>query len=109
MTGSSETKQPAPRARVATIQIGNTDNRLSQKEWSEFAMRAREAIQRTVHRVHFSGGADWDAPRQNACWVCEVLPDQLPGLKAALRRLCVEHRQESIALSVGEPEFITAE
>jgi hypothetical protein len=91
---------------TVTVQIGNGDNKLSQGEWSKFVGEMRQIIQRHVRQIHFQGGSDWDAPWQNACWVGEVSPEQMPALKAAITRRRIPFKQDAAAISVGEAKFI---
>lgn len=89
-----------------TVQIGNSDNKLTQNEWAHFVAATRTAISDYAYRIHFQGGSDWDAPWQNACWVCEVSPafkDQL------IQKLCQTknaYHQESIALTWGDTDLL---
>jgi hypothetical protein len=86
---------------TAVIQIGNTDNKLTQGEWAHFAEYMRGAISENVYRVHFSGGSDWDAPWQNACWVCEVRENQIDPLTAAVKACREQWKQDSAAITWG--------
>jgi hypothetical protein len=91
------------------IQIGNSDNKLSQGEWAHFCAGAHLAISENVHQIHFKGGSDWDAPWQNACWACELGNNSLDDLKAGLAMLCRQFNQDSIAITCGETEFVTGD
>jgi hypothetical protein len=86
-----------------SIQIGNTDNCLTQQEWSEFCRRLREICE-TAGKVHFSGGASTDAPWQNYCLCLSTeLPECLASDVMALRRT---YRQDSVAWLQGDAMFI---
>lgn len=91
---------------TVTIQIGNSDNKLTQGEWAHFCEYIRGAISQNVYRIYFQGGSDWDAPWQNACWVCEVSPDQVEKLKQELTRWRTAFKQDSVAITFGETEFV---
>ncbi len=91
---------------TAVIQIGNSDNKLSQQDWAHFVASMRSAIERTVYRVHFHGGSDWDAPWQNACWVCEVRSHQIQSLRDVVAKVRSQYQQDSAAVVLGETEFI---
>lgn len=52
-----------------TIQIGNSDNKLSQMEWSAFIKDVVEVVESLASVVHFYGTSLGDAPWQNAAWV----------------------------------------
>ena len=91
---------------TVVIQIGNSDNKLTQNDWAHFVASIRDEISRSVYRIHFQGGSDWDAPWQNACWVCEVRPEQVEPLREAILKTRMQYKQESIAFLVGKTEFI---
>lgn len=88
--------------KTVVIQIGNSDNKLTQNEWSHYAEYMRSAIAANVFRCHFSGGSDWDAPWQNACWVCEVDDKQSTGLIEAVKKCRQQFKQDSAAVTIGE-------
>ena len=91
---------------TATIQISNSDNKLSQDRWSAFCKEMRSAIAEHAAQIFFEGGSKWDAPQQNACWVCEVPEDQVETLKAAVSKSRERFEQDSAAITIGEPKFI---
>ena len=91
---------------TAVIQIGNSDNKLTQNEWAHFAESMRQGIARFVHRIHFQGGSDWDAPWQNACWVCEVPTHHIDGLKQVVAKCRESYNQDSAAITFGTTEFV---
>ena len=89
---------------TVTILIGNSDDGLTQKEWSEFYRNAEDII-RDSGSVQFSGPSVGAAPWQNACWVV-VLDTPLDRLRKWLVVLAQRWRQDSIAIVVGETEFV---
>lgn len=91
---------------TVTIQIGNSDNKLSQREWSDYAGRMRLTISRNVDLVHFSGGSDWDSPWQNACWVCEVETAMIESLKKQIAHCRKNFNQDSVAVTYGETVMV---
>ena len=89
------------------IQIGNSDNKLTQNQWAHFAAGVHLAVSSHCRQIHFKGGSDWDAPWQNACWVCVPVSEESANL--LLNDLVLEaarNQQESIAVTVGETEFV---
>lgn len=92
--------------RTVTIQIGNSDNKLSQEVWSNFVDDVRCGIESIVHQVHFGGGSDWDAPWQNACWVCEIDGADTERLKQRLKESRVAFHQDSVAITFGDTILI---
>lgn len=91
---------------TVVIQIGNSDDKLSQAEWSEFVSYVRDAVGQYSEQIHFDGGSKIDAPWQNVCFVSEVSPSNQVRLLDHLRRIRAEYRQESVAVTVGETEFV---
>jgi hypothetical protein len=83
---------------IVYISIGNSDDKLTQREWSAFMMRTHLAIQdraTTIHGAWYSPpGVEW----QNACWCAELRSSaRSEQLKDSLRLLAREFRQDSIA------------
>ena len=91
---------------TVTIQIGNTDNKLTQQEWSCYVEDLDTALNSIpgLNRHFFGGSINW-APWQNACWVIET--SLAPGdLESVLRSIRRKYRQESVAVTYGETQFI---
>jgi hypothetical protein len=90
-----------------TIQVGNTDNKLTQQEWSEFVKSVD--VQMGQHPVHFRGGSSPDAPWQNYCWVIGVTAKffRPEDFRNILRHLAKKYKQDSIAYTTGETEFLS--
>ncbi len=91
----------------AYIGIGNTDNKLTQQEWSSFICDVETVLEgMPLHGAWFSRP---DAPWQNACWLMDISqnsPVYIEDLKARLVRLADRYRQDSIAWAVAETEFL---
>ena len=90
---------------TAVIQIGNSDDKLSQFEWSEFCADLGH-IADGSEEIHYMGGSPSNAPWQNACWVISISTAALPDLRANLAGMAKDYGQESIALTVGDTEFV---
>lgn len=88
------------------IGIGNTDNKLTQQEWSAF-VDGIDGIAKFAGKVHFMGGSPNWMPWQNATWILEVWNNDLPILRKLLAEEAKRYRQDTIYLLAGEPEFIT--
>lgn len=56
------------------IQVGNSDDRLTQEEWARFLMELRDLLQRGGIQIHGEWYAKPDVPWQNANWSVEILP-----------------------------------
>lgn len=89
-----------------TIQIGNTDNKLTQQKWSQFIKSINEQLLHHAINVHFAGGSNYDQQWQNACWVIEISPEIEPGLKLSLSLLKLHFDQHSIAYTIGATQLL---
>lgn len=88
------------------VQIGNSDNRLGQREWSEFIDALGNLLVAHASNIHFLGYSNPIAKWQNACVVFELREGMEMSLTAELSDLASDFRQDSIALTVGMTEFI---
>lgn len=89
-----------------TLQIGNSDDRLSQREWHDYVEAVRAVLEVNHVQVHFFGAPPNWTPWQNAAWVFVIEREQIPDLQAALIEIRVEFRQDSFAWSEGETAFL---
>jgi predicted P-loop ATPase len=95
-----------------TIQIGNSDDKLTQKEWAEFVQRMDGHIHYYANDIHFFGGSENYAKWQNVCWVITFDENEdYPGLdllsfKSIIQKTREEFRQTSVAWIEGEAQFI---
>lgn len=90
------------------ILIGNSDDKLTQKEWSQYAMDVSLLVQNWASKVHFEGGSASGSEWQNACWVVEWSTADLANLNEELSQLAAHWRQESIAvITGGVTRFVT--
>ena len=90
---------------TVTVQIGNTDDRLSQKVWAAYVREVDRAIQPYAKAVHFFGGSlpfeDW----QNCCWVFESR-DSADELKKWLKKVLEKYGQSSLAWTEGKTRML---
>lgn len=96
-----------------TIQIGNSDDKLTQAHWCSYVRDVENAIKTAFGRkpeVHFTGGSAADKPWQNYCWVFDIpakdLVASLQVARGVLARIAAEFNQDSIAMTVGKTEFV---
>lgn len=86
------------------IQIGNSDDKLSQKEWSEYISDVANVLY-NWSTIHFFGTSIGTAPWQNACWVVE--PNVTAEIQKRLTVIRKTYKQDSIAFTVAtKTEFI---
>ena len=105
---TTENMAEAPRKTV-TVQIGNSDDKLSQREWSDFVGRVHGSIGYFADQIHFSGHSSPNVCWQNAAWVFEieaVEPPLASHLREELAKIRAEFKQESVAWTEGETSFI---
>jgi hypothetical protein len=92
--------------KTITIQIGNTDDKLTQALWAQFFERCNDLIRTLAHRTHFAGCSVGSAPWQNACWVILIADDLAQVLQKRLTELREQFHQDSVAWTEGETVFI---
>lgn len=91
---------------TVTIQIGNTDGKLSHVEWIRFVNLVHKAIADRNLPTHFHGFPPATAPWVNACWVVSVPESERVGLLADLVMIRKAYRQDSVAWTEGTTEFV---
>ncbi len=89
--------------------IGNSDDKLTQAEWSGFTQRFANEVNQHADRVHGVWYSAPDSRYQNACACFEVTEKRAAYLRECLALACRDFRQESIAWAVVQgTEFIAA-
>ena len=96
------------------ISIGNSDDKLTQADWSSFVLDVDRAFEAAVRyegaRVHGRWYSLPTDPWQNACWCAEWANDLahvLEALQRSLIGIARMYRQDSIAWAVARTEFLT--
>lgn len=92
--------------KTVTIQIGNSDDKLSQGRWAEFVDMMDTTIRRESGSVHFMGAPPNWMKWQNAAWVVMVNDNEVQYLKSAVSKVRMLFDQDSAAFTVGETELI---
>lgn len=96
------------------ISVGNSDDKLSQFEWSRYYRAVDDAVSAAGKYVGVQIHGRWASlppePWQNACW-CLAIDDGemefvIEKLRAELLALAEEFRQESIAWAEATVEFL---
>lgn len=98
------------------VSIGNSDDKLSQRQWARFVGKVDQSARHYMPVVHGFWLSASDSPWQNACWCAEVdddvrwsLAERLTEWQAELRMLAREFGQDSIKWDVvDKPEFLKA-
>ena len=82
---------------IVYVSIGNSDDKLSQQEWSRFYGSVSVELSSAARSVHGQWQSLPSSPFQNACWCIEVSNSDAAGLKALLAEIAKEFEQDSIA------------
>lgn len=90
---------------TVVIQVGNTDDKLSQREWSAYIKQVRGVVGSHCGQVHFDGGSSCDSPWQNLCIVAEIYDPDRQALLDNLKRVRRLFNQDSVAVIFGEVIF----
>ena len=81
------------------VTIGNSDDKLSQQQWSQFHRDVDRVIRKWGHVIHGQWVSESTSAYQNACWCFEGLLSEFVRreMTADLRSLAVQYNQDSIA------------
>lgn len=93
--------------KTVCIQIGNSDNKLTQEDWASFVEQTSEAIRLSSWECHFNGSSDTRSKWQNACWVVNIQDEYVFSLKQELRSIAHAFKQDSVAFMIGDVEFLS--
>jgi hypothetical protein len=91
------------------IQIGNSDNKLTQEEWHNFVYEVNDLICTTADKIYFAGGPSNYSLYQNAAWITEyrkISKMRLDIFSSKLKELKEKYKQDSIAWTEGITTFI---
>lgn len=91
---------------TVTVQIGNSDDKLSQKEWSAYVRDVGMCIRTLCPDVHFFGGSPNWLEWQNVAWVFNSTKEDATALYVELVDIRKKYNQESIAWTQGNTAFI---
>ena len=92
--------------KTVIIQAGNSDNKLTQQEWSQFVLKLKGRVASYALRTHFFGGSSTFEPWQNVAMVVEVHHIHVELLKSELAEIRAEYNQDSVAVTVGDTIFV---
>jgi hypothetical protein len=88
------------------IQIGNSDDKLSQREWSEFVSEMDDIVVEVSDTVHFCATSAGNKPWQNACWVFEIPGTSVLRVQDRLKVVSDKHHQDELAWLSGNVQFL---
>ena len=89
------------------LSIGNSDDKLSQREWAQFITRVDAAVFNWNCKIHGKWFSAPDSMWQNANWCLQF--DSEEDMKYAKEEIITirrQYRQDSVAWAVGKVEFI---
>lgn len=99
---------------TAVICIGNSDDKLTQQEWSEYVSDVDKFVDRWRFNVYFRGFPGSAERWQNACWILDArdLVGEPAGmaidvLRQELGVIAKRYKQDSIALILGDSEMVS--
>jgi hypothetical protein len=92
--------------KTTVFQIGNTDNKLRQNEWADFVGTVKTIIAEHAATIYFFGGTENWAAMQRVCWVFDCEEPRLGELKVQLAEARKKFRQDSLAFTNGDTEFV---
>jgi hypothetical protein len=88
------------------VSIGNSDDKLTQAEWSAYAQSVRNLLRLRAREIHGEWYSAADSEYQNACF-CVVLADDTPVIREELAEMRQAWRQDSVAWAeVPVTEFV---
>ncbi|WP_055477593.1 hypothetical protein [Sphaerimonospora mesophila] len=89
------------------VSIGNSDDKLAQREWAAFVNEIDTTVRTHAAEMYghwFSAPA---VPWQNCCWCIGIHQHEVDSLRAALTEIRTAYRQDSVAWApVSETDFI---
>lgn len=85
------------------ISIGNSDDKLSQAEWSRYWGEINKLLDTTATNVYGCWLSEPTSMWQNACWSVEISNSSVVGVKYLLTSIRKRYNQDSIAWSIARP------
>ncbi len=92
--------------KTIVVQIGNSDDKLSQKEWAQFVEAVSYAVNGHTQDLHFNGFSPAQERWQNAAWVAVCDEAQALALGRELVIIRTRFRQDSVALTIGDTKMV---
>lgn len=89
------------------VSIGNSDDKLSQREWVMFCIHLEDAVKAYAREVFFVGYTGPDSSYQSFTITFSATPRSRNDLWHELSSLCSRYHQDSIAVIEGQSWFIS--
>ena len=87
-----------------TVSIGNSDNKLTQKEWNQFVVEMDAALH-VEGKIHFFGASPNYEPWQNVAWILET-DSNLISVEEVVRIIRKRNKQDSAFFLHGLADFV---
>lgn len=88
------------------ISVGNTDNKLTQQEFSNYVKQIDALVETYCTQKHFFGGSNTYDAWQNVTWLCDIEQINLGNLEVHLSFARRYFKQDSIFFLSGVGKFI---
>lgn len=89
------------------VTVGNSDDKLGQRQWANFVRNVDTALRHSVNAtVHGQFYSTPDSPWQNACWSVDLKDEEVANVKARLAKIAFVFNQDTIAWNPSTTEFI---
>lgn len=86
---------------IVYVSIGNSDDRLSQREWALYQIDLQQLLHDAGGLFHGEWYSNPNSIFQNACICMEIADAATPPLKIKLVMLAKKYRQDSIAWAIA--------
>lgn len=93
-------------AKTITILVGNSDNRLTQSDWTRFCRDVTQLVESKSLTKQFAAPSIGWHTFQNACWVITIDETLVAEFKKWITEIRKHYLQDSVAIVVGDTEFI---
>jgi phosphoserine aminotransferase len=93
---------------TTVLLIGNSDDKLTQFEWSNFYDEIKNCINNYSITIHFNGYSNSVSMYQNACFVFNISSDTeyINKFIEDIKKIKIKYKQNYIVIIRNETEFI---
>jgi hypothetical protein len=92
--------------KTITICICNSDNKLTQKDWSDFCSVTDSVVKHFCSELYFVGFSNPAEKLQNASWVFSLKEESILKLQKRISEVRKAYLQDSVAFVTGKSELI---
>jgi hypothetical protein len=92
--------------KTVSIQIGNGDDKLSQRRWNHFVPNLRQLVEKDCLKLHFFGAPENWSEQQNVAIIFDIHEDRVDHLKDQVAQLGQQFEQDSVAWTEGRTVFL---